>query len=128
MLTSVDLNDYSRRMTGEVRTDRRLAPKVMLLEWSLPQMLPELHFGFGRITTQSPGAGHAIVNRTLRSSWHAPPTPDPSPPRATRAGGGEKQCARHYCAHREPSATAPPAAVCTQASPQAFASSRTRRM
>jgi hypothetical protein len=35
-----------------------------------------------------------VVNRTLRSLWHAPPTPDPSPPRAPRAEGGEKIRAR----------------------------------
>jgi hypothetical protein len=39
MLTAVDLNDNSELMASEVRkvrTDRGLASKVMLLEWSLP--------------------------------------------------------------------------------------------
>jgi hypothetical protein len=38
MLTAVDLDDNSRvmaREVGEVRTDRGLAPEVMLLEWRL---------------------------------------------------------------------------------------------
>jgi hypothetical protein len=39
--------------------------------------------------TQGSCARHAGVNRTLRCLWHAPPTPDPSPPRASRAEGGE---------------------------------------
>jgi hypothetical protein len=54
MLAAVDLNDNFGPMTrevGEVRTNRRLTPKVTLLEWRLPQMLPEFLFGFGRVTT-----------------------------------------------------------------------------
>jgi hypothetical protein len=53
MLTAIDLDDNSELVTGEigeVRTDRRLASNAMLLEWRLPQMLPELLFGFGRVT------------------------------------------------------------------------------
>ena len=141
MLTAINLDDESSLMTGEVgeeRTDRRLAPEMMLLEGRLSQMLPEFFFGFGRVTTQITSARHARVNRTLRSLWHATPTPDPSPPRASRAGRGEKICVGQIlaqscipaqsCAHRVLSASAPPASVCTQASPQALASSRTRMM
>jgi hypothetical protein len=54
MLTAIDLDDNSSLMAGEVGevgTNRRLTPKVTLLEWRLPQMLPELLFGFGRVTT-----------------------------------------------------------------------------
>jgi hypothetical protein len=71
MLTAIELDDNSHLMAGEVReirTDRRLAPKVALLEWRLPQMLPEFLFGFGRVMTQSTSAGHAVVYRWLRSS------------------------------------------------------------
>jgi len=53
MLTAIDLDDNPGLMTsevGEVRTNRRLASKAMLLERRLPQMLPELLFGFGRVT------------------------------------------------------------------------------
>ena len=32
-----------------------------------------------------------MVDRTLRCLWHAPPTPDPSPPLAALAGGEEKR-------------------------------------
>ena len=80
MLTAIDLDDDPELMTGEVgevRTDRRLASKAMLLEWRLPQMLPELLFGFSRVTTQRASAGNAVVDGTLRSLWHPPPTPDP---------------------------------------------------
>jgi hypothetical protein len=54
MLTAIDLDDNSYLMTGEVgevRTNRRLTPKVALLERRLPQMLPEFLLGFGRVTT-----------------------------------------------------------------------------
>ena len=133
--TAIDLDDNFSLMAGEVSevsTDRRLTPKVMLLEWRLAQMLPELLFGFGRIATQSSRAWHAVVNRTLRCLCHPPPTPDPSPPRASRAEGGEQVRARNTKiqnrSHNGTPVTAPPASVCTQASPQAFASSRTRMM
>src|SRR5882757_5856667 len=98
MLPAIYFNDNSELMSckiGEVWTDRRLTSKVVLLERRLPQMLPELLFGFSRVTPQDTRARHAPVDRTLRSLWHlAPPTPDPSPPRAARAGGGEKVRAR----------------------------------
>jgi hypothetical protein len=98
MLPAVDFDDKLELMAGEigeVPTDRCLTPKVVLLERRLPQMLPELLFGFGRVTAQEARARHAVVGCTLRSLWHlAPPTPDPSPPRATRAEGGAKIRAR----------------------------------
>jgi len=53
MLTAIDLDDNPELVTGEVgevRTDCRLASKAMLLEWRLPRMLPELLFGFSRVT------------------------------------------------------------------------------
>jgi len=81
MLAAIDLNDYFGLMAGEVcevSTNGRLAPKVMLLERRLPQMLPQLLFSFGRVTTQGPSARHAAVNRTLRSFRHLPP-PTPNP-------------------------------------------------
>jgi hypothetical protein len=93
MLTAIDFDDNFVVMTGEVgevRTDRGLTPKVMFLERRLPQMLPELLFGFGRVASQRSRTRHAVVNRTLRSLCHPPPTPDPSPPRASRAEGGEQ--------------------------------------
>ena len=64
MLPAIDLNDNSELMTGEVgevRTDGRLAAKVVLLKWRLAQMLPEFLFGFGRVTTQCARAGNAVV-------------------------------------------------------------------
>ena len=93
MLTAIEFDNKSELMTSEIseeRADRRLTPKVMLLEWRLPQTLPKLLFGFSRVTTQSASARHAFVDRTLCPLWHPPPTPDPSPPRASRAGGGAK--------------------------------------
>jgi hypothetical protein len=92
MLPTIDLNDNSELVTGEigeVGTDRRLTPKMVFLKRRLPQTLPEFLFGFGRVTTQRASAGNALVNGTLCSMWHPPPTPDPSPPPASRAGGGE---------------------------------------
>ena len=81
MLPAIHFNNNSELMAGEigeVRTDRRLTSKVMLLERRLPQTLPELLFGFGRVTPQDARARHAPVDRTLRSLWHlAPPIPDP---------------------------------------------------
>ena len=80
MLSAVDLKDNFRAMAGEVGevgTDRCLSPKVELLERRLPQMLPEFLLGFGRVTTQRASAGNAVVNGTLCSLWHPPPTPDP---------------------------------------------------
>jgi hypothetical protein len=64
MLTAVDLDDDLCVMAsevGEVRTDRGLPPKVTLLERRLPQMLPELFLGFGRVTTQRARAGNAVI-------------------------------------------------------------------
>src|SRR5437879_2410426 len=98
MLTAIDLDDYPSLMRREVReigTYGGLAPKVMRLERRLPQMLPQLLLGLGRVATQGPGARHALVDGTLHSLWHAPPSPDPSPPRASRAGGGEQVGNRH---------------------------------
>src|SRR6266436_5592729 len=135
MLAAVDFDDNSRPMAGEigeVGTDRCLSPKVVVSKRRLPQMLPKFLFGFGRVTTQRASAGNALVNRTLCSMWHPPPTPDPSPPRASRAGGGAQiragQIPIQNCSHYGPSAAAPPASVFIQASPQALASSRTRMM
>ena len=85
MLTAIDLDDNFGLMTGEVgevRADRCLTSKVTLLEWRLPQLLPEPLFSFGRVTTQRAGARHAVINGSLRVLWHPPPTPDPSPPSA----------------------------------------------
>jgi hypothetical protein len=80
MLTAIDLDDNFGLMAGEVGevlTNRRLTPKVVTLEWRLPQVLPEFLFGFGRVTTQRASAANAVVNGSLRSLWHPPPTPDP---------------------------------------------------
>jgi hypothetical protein len=80
MLTAIDLDEDSQPMTGEVgevRTDRRLTPKVMLLERRLPQMSPKLLFSFSRVPAQRARMWHARVYRKLRSLWHPPPTPDP---------------------------------------------------
>jgi hypothetical protein len=63
MLPTIDLDDDPEPMTGkigEVRTDRRLATKVVLLEWRLAQMLPEFLFGCGGVATQRAGARHAV--------------------------------------------------------------------
>ncbi|SHG04756.1 hypothetical protein SAMN05444169_0241 [Bradyrhizobium erythrophlei] len=97
MLTAIEFDDKLQLMAGEVRkvrTDGRLAPKVMWLEWRLSQMLPKLLFSFGRVATQSSSAWHAGVGRTLWCLCHPPPTPDPSPPLAALAGGGEQIRAR----------------------------------
>jgi hypothetical protein len=53
MLTAIDLDDNLELMAGEigeVGANCRLAPKVMLLERRLSQVLPKLLFGFGRVT------------------------------------------------------------------------------
>jgi len=136
MLTAIEFDDDLQLMAGEVRevrTDGRLTPKVMLPERRLPQMLPKFLFGFGRIATQGSSSRHAVVERTLRCLCHPPPTPDPSPPRASRVEGGEQIRARcdvqfQNRSHDGTPAAALPASVCTQASPQALASSRTRMM
>jgi hypothetical protein len=72
---------------------------VMCLEWRLSQMLPQLLFSLGCVATQRPSAWDAVVNSTRRFLWHAPPTPDPSPPSAFAQGlrrteGGEQVRAR----------------------------------
>jgi hypothetical protein len=80
MLAAIEFDNYSELMAGEVgevRADRRLASKVMFLEGRLPQMLPKLLFGFGRVTTENASAGNALVDNTRSSLWHPPPTPDP---------------------------------------------------
>jgi hypothetical protein len=51
-------------------------------------MLPKLFFGFSRVATERASARHASINGSLLVMRHSPPTPDPSPPRALRAGGG----------------------------------------
>jgi hypothetical protein len=64
MLAAVNLDHNPELMTGkvgEVRTDRRLTAKVVPLERRLPQVLPELPFGFGRVTAQRACAGNAVV-------------------------------------------------------------------
>jgi hypothetical protein len=64
MLTAIYLDDNLELMAGEVgevRADRRLTPEMMLFERRLPQMLPELLFSFGRVTTQYACVGHAVV-------------------------------------------------------------------
>src|ERR1700738_1179174 len=94
MLPAIHFNDNSELMAGEigeVRTDRRLTSKGMLLDRRWPQVLPQLLFGFGRITAQDSRARHAVVGWTRRSLcgiWHPPPpTPPPPPPRAGGGGG-----------------------------------------
>jgi hypothetical protein len=64
MLAAIDLNDNFDLMAGEVgevTADGRLTAEVMLLEGRLPQMLPELFFGFGGIATQRASPWHATV-------------------------------------------------------------------
>jgi hypothetical protein len=54
MLSAVEFNHNPEPMAGEVSevwTDRRLTAEVMLLERRLPQVLPELFLGSGRIAT-----------------------------------------------------------------------------
>jgi hypothetical protein len=80
MLSAIEFDNYSELMTGEVgevRTNCCLASKVTLLERRLPQMLPELLFGFGRVTTENASARNPLVDGTRSSLWHPPPTPDP---------------------------------------------------
>ena len=53
MLPAIDLTDNSELVAGEigeVGTDGRLTPKMVFLKRRLPQMLPELLFGLGRVT------------------------------------------------------------------------------
>ena len=64
MLAAIQLDHNSQLMTGEVgevRTDRRLTPEMVLLEWRLPQMLPEFLFSCGGVATQRARARHAVV-------------------------------------------------------------------
>jgi hypothetical protein len=64
MLTAINLDDNSNSVAGEVgevRADRRLAPKAMRLERRLPQVLPELLLGFSRVTAQRASTWHTLV-------------------------------------------------------------------
>jgi hypothetical protein len=64
MLPAIELDHESERVAGEVgevRADRRLTAKVVLFEGRLPQMLPQLLLGFGRVTTQGARAWHAGI-------------------------------------------------------------------
>ena len=64
MLPAIDFNHQLELMAGkigEVRTDRRLTPEVVLLERRLPQMLPEFLLGFGGVAAQEARARHAVV-------------------------------------------------------------------
>jgi hypothetical protein len=64
MLPAIELNHYPTLVAGEVgevRTDRRLTAKVLLFERRLPQALPQLLFGFGRVATQGARAWNAVV-------------------------------------------------------------------
>ena len=64
MLTAIDFDEQLELMAGEIGevwADGGLTAKVVLLEWRLPQMLPELFFGFGGVAAQGARAGDAVV-------------------------------------------------------------------
>jgi hypothetical protein len=55
MLPAIDLDNHFERMTrevAEVNANRRLTPKMMLLEWRLPEMLPQTLFRVRHVTAK----------------------------------------------------------------------------
>jgi hypothetical protein len=127
MLAAIDFDDDPRPVkckVREIRTNRRLPAKVRALRRKLPKILP--FFSIGRVVTKFARARYAVIDWPRCSMKHRPPTPAPSPP---RAGGGEQmRQLLVFSRRRQLYHAAPPASVCTQASPQALASSRTRMM
>ncbi len=125
VLSAVELDDDTIGVAGEVndvRPDGRLASEMRLALRPLPQMQPKLPLGIGHMPAQTAGERNARVFSKPRTHRADPPTPNPSPP---QAGGGEPVCAGRKGSTYYPT---PPPSVASQASPQAFASSRTRRM
>jgi hypothetical protein len=153
MLSAIEFNDQLCFAAGEINnvgTDKRLPPEVRACQDNvMTKPLPEHALGIGRfgahpVRKLSLAINHrAGFNHIRQHLWT--PTPDPSPqegegrriplfakkasahagalPSPLRGGvGGGGQRALNFV-H-----PAPPASVCTQASPQALASSRTRMM
>ena len=119
VLRSIDFDDKPHGKTGKirnVRSDHDLPSEMTSLDLEPAQMMPENCFGTGSIQTQSPcRAPFEITDRPFHHGIH----PTPLAARATLPLKG--RVARQ-------SYPTPPASVWTHASPQAFASSRTRRM
>jgi hypothetical protein len=146
MLSAIEFNDQLCFAAGEINnvgTDKRLPPEVRACQDNvMTKPLPEHALGIGRfgahpVRKLSLAINHrAGFNHIRQHLWT--PTPDPSP----QEGEGRRipLFARKLHASLAARATlplqgrvrsshpAPPASVCTQASPQALASSRTRMM
>jgi hypothetical protein len=157
MLTAVEFNNQLRFAAGEINdvwTDKRLPPEVRACQDNvMTKSLPEHALGIGRFRTHPVRKLSLMINHRAGFNhirhhlWT--PTPDPSPqegegrrgavefenlkrrapttpPRSLRerpSPPGEGEGSPPFACH-----PAPPACVCIQASPQAFASSRTRMM
>jgi hypothetical protein len=94
VLPTVKLNDelelVAREIT-EIAADGRLSAEVMDLERRLTQMMPEYFLDIGRIATKPARAPNTFIDRTWLWTRHSP-HPNPSPPLASLAGGGAKNC------------------------------------
>jgi hypothetical protein len=75
------------RKVSEVRSDRRLPPKMRAVDLDTAQMLPQRRLGIGRLTPHRAGAWHTAVTVSFaRGLLQVPSTPDPSPPLRGREG------------------------------------------
>jgi hypothetical protein len=134
MLSAIEFDDELRFAAGEindVRTDKRLPPEVRTDQYNvITKPLPEHALGIGRFCAHPVRKLSVTINHRVRFNhirhrlWT--PTPDPSP----QEGEGSRGLVdmKLEFRRRRLNQTALPASVCTQASPQAFASSRTRMM
>ena len=76
--------------TGAGKTLAGFLPTLVELSSPLPPLCPPKPLGEGgRNGGEGSGVGGASANSLAEAFAESPPTPDPSPPRATRAGGGE---------------------------------------
>jgi len=93
VLSAIEFNHKAGAMAGEVcevRTDSCLAAKVRAVHGEMTQMLPQHALRRRRLVTHHTRARHASVTFSLIWSLpQSPPTPDPSPPLALLAWGGE---------------------------------------
>ena len=86
------LDDEFSFVTGEVRevrADRGLTAEVCAFDFQGAKVLPERALSVGDIAAEATGVLGSIVG--FAHCQKKSPTPDPSPPLAALAGGGERQ-------------------------------------